>query len=173
MTHPIMSIFNGKKTVSIISVDSVHSVSLTGGKSNPMKDKVTKISHGVLLLVSFSDVDVYTNMIHRRLVKEGKSPSEYVPGKLSYGTRVQNSPFLEHSDSLYLSGIVLRSGKSVYYLDGVEIHPAKITGLPKPSAVSAESQGGLEHRVIYRNYKVDSILGMRAFGKKFVKGIDF
>jgi hypothetical protein len=138
------------------SLDAVTSVTLTGGKKNPMQGRVTKKAEGGnVMFFCNSNNNAYNDMVKRRLAAEGRNPEGFVLGKRVWGERLPDTPFIEHKGELYLDTIFLKAPKKVtYYLDGQEIDKSAVQGLP----VSSEGeQGGLENKVIIRTYKLSSV----------------
>lgn len=149
------------KGASIGSIDSETIPALTGGKKNPMKGKVTKVAkkQNVMFFCN-SNNNSYNDMVKRRLVKEGKNPETFVLGKRPWGTRLPDTPFIEHKGNLYVEVIFLQSPKDVvYFLDGAPIAKSDIQGLPvdKPST----GQGGLDDKVVLRTFKLSSIKALK------------
>jgi len=75
---------------------------------------------------------------------------------------------VEHCGKQYLEVIMMRAGKSTYFLDGVEISKHDIEGLDEPT-VNPQAQGGLseENRVQIRTFALDSIVALRANGQEW------
>jgi len=150
----------------IIGLDTMVNVKLLGGKSNPLQGKLKKTTEGSVVMV-FKSSKGFKNMVNRRLSKqiiltddllEQISGREYKPGPRPWGQRIDNSPFVEHKDKLYLECIFLSAGKVKYSVDGVEIPKSEIIGLPKKKE---GIQGGLVDKVIIRTYAMDSIINVR------------
>lgn len=159
MTHiiDIVKNINGNSTVGL---DTETVVDLKGGKKNPQKGRVTKVTTG-LRVMAFQNKNVngYEAMVKRRLVKEGKSPSSFVLGSRRWGTRLENMPIVEHKGNYYLEVILLTPGKVEYRLDGNPIAEADIEGMPPQREKSG--QGGLDDQVIICTYKVASLQAVR------------
>lgn len=98
---------------------------------------------------------VYQRMVNRRLATEGKDAT-FKAQERKWGTRIDNTPFIEHNGAIYLEVFFIRSGATQFTLDGAQISKSDIIGMPK-STVSEESQGGLEDQVIIRTIKCDNI----------------
>ncbi len=146
----------------IASIDSETNVDLLGGKKNPMKGKVTKVAEGAnVMFFTNSNTNSYRNMIHKRLTKEGKNPENFKLSKRVWGERVPETPFVQHKGEFYVEAVYLRAPKSVkYYLEGQEIAKEDIQGL-KADKPKAESQGGLDDKVVIRTFKLKSILAVK------------
>ena len=127
---------------------------LLGGKKNPMKDRVKKVTTGTNCMVfQNKSKNGYASMVQRRLAAEGKG--EFVLGERKWGTRVPELPVVEHEGAMYLEVIVLRTGSVHYELDGQVIDAADIQGF-KDEYLGGE-QGGLENKVVIKCYKFDSL----------------
>ncbi|MNN28564.1 hypothetical protein D3C81_1421410 [compost metagenome] len=143
---------------SIVNITTATTLPLAGGKDNPMKDRVKKVTEGTSVMVfQNKKTNGYAAMVQRRLNKEGKNV-EFTLSPRKWGTRVPNMPIVEHGDEKYLEVIVLKPGYVYYELDGKLISPAAIQGM-KPEPPKAE-QGGLDDKVIIKAYNFDSIRAM-------------
>lgn len=140
---------------SIISIDVETIPKLTGGKSNPDQGRITKVSTGNNVMVFQNrNSNAYENMVNRRLAAEGKDVN-FTVGPRQWGTRIANTPFVEHKGEVYLEVIYLKAGDVKYKRDGVFVDKSEVIGL----AEDAESghQGGLDNKVIIRTFKFASI----------------
>lgn len=148
-----------------VSFDSETHVPLRGGRANPMQGRVTKrcIGHHVIVFTNRKS-NGYANMVHRRLVQEGKDPANFVLSPRKWGMRTTGAPIVEHfKDGVikqYLEVIFLRSGTVEYLLDGEHIDKASVQGLVEPE-VNPDSQGGLTNKVIVRTYAMSSLVMIR------------
>jgi len=151
-------------------LDTETKVKLTGGKKNLMQGRVTKRTIGANTMI-FSNVDAnsYENMVKRRMTAEGMDASEFSVGSRAWGTRVSNTPFIEHKEKVYLECIFISSGKSKYYLDDVEVDSDDIEGLPAPRPLPEQSQGGIDNKVIVRTFSLDSIKAIRIAGEELTQ----
>jgi len=139
-----------------ISIDTVTEVKLTGGKKNTMQGRVTKVMRGANVQVfQNKNSNGYANMVNRRLQSEG-STETFELSPRAWGTRIPNSPIVEHKGEFYLEVIFVRAGKTEYCVDGVVTPKEEIEGLPS-STVSDSSQCGLENKVVVRTFKISSI----------------
>jgi hypothetical protein len=151
------------------SMNTVTEVKLTGGKKNPMQGRVTKKSKRAnVMFFTNGKSNAYRDMVKRRLENEGKDADAFELHSRTWGERVADTPFVEHKGQLYLECIYLRPPKKVtYYLDGQEIEKDAIQGLP---VKNEGEQGGLENKVIIRDFKLESIrkirMGALSVGKK-------
>lgn len=165
----LKKIINEVNGCTFAGLDTITSVTLFGGKKNPMQGRVTKRNVGSnVMLFSNTDVNPYEMMVKRRLEAEGKDPAVFTVKPRTWGTRVENSPFIEHKGKYYLEVFFRSSGKNVYYLDGNEIEKDQIEGLESPTAKDdtdkAPAQGGLEDKVQLRTYSIESIEKIRING---------
>lgn len=152
MIPQLMDAVNGS---SIINITTATTLPLSGGKNNPMLGRVKKVTEGTSVMVfQNKKTNGYAAMVQRRLNKEGKNV-EFTLSPRKWGTRVPDSPVVEHGDERYLEVIVLKTGAVHYELDGKVIAPAAIQGM-KPEPEKAE-QGGLDDKVIIKAYNFDSI----------------
>lgn len=139
---------------SFISITTVTPVKLTGGKKNPMQDRVTKKTTGSNVMVfQNKSSNAYENMVNRRLLKEGKT-TEFTVGPRPWGTRVTNTPFVVHGDQKYLEVILLKAGEVQYQVDGIDFNGV-IEGLT--GGADTAEQGGLDDKVIIRTIKCENV----------------
>ena len=151
---------------SIISIDTVTTPVLAGGKKNPMQGQIRKVMIGGNVMVfTNKNSNGYENMVQRRLAQEGKDPSTFELGERQWGTRIAGTPFVEHNGAKYLEVIFLRPGK-VHFEHGLRtIERDQIEGLK--DAENGE-QGGLDNKVIIRTFKEDSIAAITINGARHV-----
>ena len=139
-----------------IGLDTVTVPTLTGGKGNPHKDRVLKITQGSNVMVfQNKNVNGYKNMVQRRLKAEGRNPETFELKPRTWGVRVEGTPIVEHKGENYLEVIFLKSGKVSYTLDHKPVDKSEIIGIPDKTE---GTQGGLEDKVIIRTYKIGSIV---------------
>lgn len=139
-----------------IALDSTTIPKLRGGKKNEMQGRVQKhtVGSNVMIFQNKNGNSSYSNMVKRRLEKEGKDPETFALSPRKWGHRIEGTPFIEHKGSHYLEVIFLHAGKTYYTLDGEIINKDSIEGLP----VTYESnQGGLSDRVVIRTYNINNI----------------
>jgi hypothetical protein len=142
---------------SFIGLTTVTDVKLKGGMKNPLQGRVTKLTkNSNVMYFTNQNSNGYDNMVKRRLEREGKDPESFVLSPRVWGERVPNVPLVTHKGEYYLEVIFLRAGDVTYFVNGVETPKESIEGLETP-AVSEESQGGLDNKVIIRTYKVSSL----------------
>lgn len=156
-----------------VGLDTVTNVKLKGGMSNPMQNKVTKITKGSVVML-FTSGKGYKNMVNRRLkvqnggelttveLFEAIASKEFQPGPRQWGKRIDGTPFVEHKGKTYLECIFIKPGKTTYFLNGKEIAKEEITGLPEKKE---GDQGGLKDKVIIRTFALESIIGVRKAGQ--------
>lgn len=150
------------------SIDTVTDVKLTGGKKNALQGRVQKLTTGAnVIIFNSTEQNGYENMIKRRMVEEGKDPSTFTLGSRPWGTRVDQSPFIDHNGKKYIEFVFMNPGKTTYLVDGVETAKDDIEGLPEVKE-NPDSQGGIENKVIIRTYAIDSIKSMRVNGVELV-----
>lgn len=156
---------------SFIGLDTLTQVKLKGGAKNPMQGRVTKQMMGATVMAfQNKEVNGYDAMVRRRLEAEGRSANDFVIGPRAWGTRIPNLPVVVHNkdgqDKYYLEVIFLRPGTVTYLLDGKPIAKGDIEGLVEPK-IDPDAQGGLENRVIVRDFGAESIVELRIDGKNF------
>ncbi len=164
----LKEILEGVQGGTFLGLDTSSTVKLRGGKKNEQQGRVVKITkNSNVMCFANTAVNSYESMVKRRLAEEGKDTSDFTVGPRKWGTRIENTPFIEHKGNHYLEVIFMSKGSSEYLLDGVVVEEDEIEGLPTPRPVTEESQGGVNKKVIIRTYDVDSIVGLRAGGKEY------
>lgn len=157
---------------SIANIDTITEVKLTGGKKNPLQGRVQKRTVGSqVMMFTNKNSNGYENMVRRRLVQEGKNPETFELKPRAWGTRVEDSPLIEHTNakgeySEYIEVIFLKSGTTEYLVDGQVTPKDEIEGIPA-SKVYETQQGGLEDQVVIRSFKLDSIESIRIGGQEY------
>jgi hypothetical protein len=162
-------IFDSVNGASFVGVDTLTEVPLTGGKSNPHQGRITKRTVGNSVMVfQNKKSSSYGDMVHRRLVAEGKDPASFVLQPRTWGERIPETPFIAHEKdgqmNFYIEFIFLKGGESTYYLDGAPIDKKDIIGLKEPQEAA---QGGLDNKVIIRSFKLSSIEAVRIDGMEY------
>lgn len=160
MQHPLQQIINNNVNgATFVTIDTLTTVLLTGGRNNLFQGRLQKQVIGSNVMVfQNKTTNGYENMVRRRLTDEGKDPNGFQLQPRKWGVRISNTPFVEHNDNLYLEVIFLKCGDVSYLLDGQPCDPTTIEGF---SARHQEAeQGGLDNKVIVRTYSVDSIGGV-------------
>lgn len=157
----------------IASIDSLTDVKLKGGKKNPLQGKVQKETIGSnVMLFQNKTGSAYVNKVRRHLEKEGFDPDSYKPRPPVWGTRIQNTPFVEHKGEIYIECVFIRSGTVTYLVDGVPTNPCDIEGLDT-TVRHAKTQELLTEKVIIRKFNVKSIQRIAIGGEVYLKGTDF
>jgi hypothetical protein len=155
-TPSVIELMQQVNGTTFIAIDTVTDVKLTGGKKNPFQGRVTKVMHGANVQVfQNKNSNGYANMVNRRLEAEG-SNATFELSPRAWGTRIPNSPIVEHKGEFYLEVIFVRAGHSEYCVDGIVTPSDQLEGLPV-ATVSEGGQGGLENKVIIRTFKISSI----------------
>lgn len=163
----IHTLLDSIKGNTFASMDTIVEVDLKGGKKNPMKGRVTKHTTGNRVQL-FTSHKGYKNMVNRRLEAEGKV-ANFEPAALRWGTRVDDSPLIEHNGKFYLQCIFIKGGESTYKLDNKVIDKADIEGLDEKEVTSGRQGLEDENSVIVRTFALDSIREIRMMGQT-VKG---
>lgn len=156
--------------------------------ANPHFERITKTEVGASVVVGAD----YQTMVKKRLAEQqveelkhadelreqGKvnmaeaiesnaaSPLDFTVGERKWGTRIDGTPLIEHKGEFYIDVIYLKSGESVFRNGGKLIDEADIEGYT-PSKASAQSQGGVDNKVIFRTIKLDSIVELRINKQKY------
>lgn len=161
---------------SFVSIDTLTDVKLKGGKSNPFQGRVTKLHTGASVMVfQNKKSNGYENMVRRRLLAEGKDPDTFELKPRKWGTRIPETPIIEHIKmgdngkqfiERYLEVIFLKAGTSQLLVDG-KPYTGEIPGLEEDTE-DPLSQGGLDNKVIIRTYKCDSIKKIRIDKQEYV-----
>lgn len=139
-----------------IKMNTVTTQALTGGKKNPMKGLVKKLSigHNVAIFDN-RNKNSYEDMVKFNLIKEGKDPESFELSPRPWGTRIPNSPLVEHKGEYYLEVIFIKAGNTMYTYNGNPITKEEIEGFPLPKPNTG--QGGLQDQVQIRTFKINSI----------------
>lgn len=163
----IHTLLDSIKGSTFAAMDTITEVKLKGGKKNAMLGRVTKHTAGNRVQL-FTSHRGYKNMVNRRLEAEGK-PATFEPAALPWGTRIDDSPLIEHNGKFYIQMIFQKGGESTYYLDNKVINKADIEGFPEPT--QGPGRTGLEdgNEPIVRTFALDSIREIRMMGET-VKG---
>lgn len=153
----IREILKNVNGASFISIDTITPVTLKGGKQNPFQGRVTKSVKGSNVMVFQNKLtNAYENMVNRRLSKEGKATTFEV-GVRAWGTRIANTPFVEHKGRLYLEVIFLSAGEREMLVDGRPYH-GTIEGFAATEETA--NQGGLNDKVVIRTYDTANIINI-------------
>ena len=161
---------NSVKGTTFAGLTTRTQVKLKGGKKNEMQGRVEKLTENSNIIVfANSEKSGYGAMVKRRMIKEGKDPAEFVMKARPWGTRIGQTPFIEHNGKKYFECIFVSGGKSTYFLDGEPIAQEDIEGLEpskpveKPTVVEekAFSNNDLEDKVIIRTFALESIVNVK------------
>ncbi len=164
----IMERVNG---ATFIGIDTCTIPKLKGGKGNPHKDLAAKVMTGASVMVfTNKNSNGYDNIVRRRLEQEGKDPNSFQLSPRKWGTRIEGTPFVVHTNKdgetrYYLEVIFLKPGNVHYELEGARINKADIIGLDEKN--DEAEQGGLDNKVIIRTFAIESIIKLRAFGEVY------
>jgi hypothetical protein len=174
MKANIETVLNGINGCTFAGITTVTSVTLTGGKGNPMKGQVFKNMEGANVMIGAN----YAAMVKRKLVLENKDPEEFTSGALPWGTRIGDTPLIHHKGNVYIQLVFKTSGAISYQFEGKPIEIADITGFPVRK-VSDHSQGGLEDKVEIRTINIQNIAEIKINGQTIIElthplqGVDF
>lgn len=156
---------------SFIGIDTVTNVKLKGGKSCPIQNvKKHTAGNRVMIFDKGGENGGYARMVRRRLDNEpGMNAESFELSPRAWGTRVDGTPYVEHKGAYYLEVIFIKPGEITYTANGAPISKAELEPYLPTVTVNEEGQGGLndtDNMVIIRTFKLDSIIGMRAFGQE-------
>lgn len=142
--------------LTFIGIDTSTEPRMLGGKKNPFIGRVRKVvENNNVMVFQNKTTNTYNNMVMRRLEKEGKNPESFKLSPRKWGTRIPNTPFIEHKGQYYVEVIFLKKGKTHYELDGIKTSPQSNWNVVTNSENGA--QGGLDDKVIIRTFKISSI----------------
>ena len=152
---------------SFINFDAITVPVLTGGKSNPMQGRVTKVTRGVnALIASNSNTNTYQNMVNNALEKSGIAGT-FEPHERKWGERIKGTALVSHKGKEYLEAIVTKGGTVEYFLDGAPIDRENIVGLKESAAPKSQTSCGLseEKAIVVRDYDLANITRLATFGE--------
>ena len=160
--HSLVNVFSTVEDGEVISIDTLTLVPLSG----PHRGRVTKRTTGSLVKV-FKDINTssYAKIVENRLRSEGKDPTNFVLHHRTWGQRIPNTPLIKYDNKLYLEVIFLQAGTVEYFLDGAPIDKADIIGMKTPTEAH---QGGLDAKVIVRDYLVENVISIRTSRKLYI-----
>ena len=142
----------------IITLDTV-TVPEMRKTNNPYLDRVEKRTSelSVVIFQNIAQTNGYEAMVRRRLTREGKNADDFVLGPRRWGTRIPNTPFVEHRGDRYLEVIALWPGTTNYHFidSGRKVNMARLR--PYLTRIPAPAQGGLDDKVIVRTFHTSSI----------------
>lgn len=168
----IASILEPIRGATFAALDTQTKVPLTGGKKNPHQGRIFKRCLGNrVMLFTNTNTSGYENMVQRRLEQAGLDPATFEAGKLPWGCRVPQTPFIDHNGNLYLQCVFLGAGDIDFFLrdnrDGEFLPIAKSEIIGLSDKTGSEHQGlERDRQVVVRTYAIDSITAIRCFGKE-------
>lgn len=157
-------IINNNKDAKEVRISFVSDVKLTGGKKNPLQGLVEK--EVLKARVELTRKDTYSNEVKARLISEGKNPDEFKVQKRPWGTRIGDSPIIEHKGNKYLECIFLNNPDvaAKYYVNGYEHDPSLIEGFR-----NVNESKELVNSIILRCIKFENLTEIEIDGKYFWK----
>lgn len=166
--HPIEFIVSTIRGASFVAIDTETVVKLPGGKKNPFQGRLIKrIAGSTVMITQNKYTNAYENMVQRRLIDEGKDPTDFVLSPRTWGERIPETPFVTHKNQMYLEVIFLRVGKIQYFVDDVEAPPELLSAIEGlMDEVQKPEQGGLENKVVLRTFNFASIKAITIDGIK-------
>jgi hypothetical protein len=129
-------------------------------------DAVTKPSAGVKKVTTGERVMLFTNkhgsgyekMVHRRLRECGLNPKTFTVEDLLWGSRVPNTPLIEHHGKYYLQVVVLQQGETDTFIGNRLVPKEGTPWLLRDRSNEGANQGlPRDKRVIVRAYALKSI----------------
>lgn len=133
----------------IASIETKSQVKLTGGKKNPMMNRVEKVtSGGSVQFFGNSKSNGYLSKKKRLAEKDGIDPETIELKKRPWGTRIDNTPLVEHNGKFYAELIYIKPPKVKYLLDGKPIEKTDIVGMPKSKKTN---------EIVLRTMKLETI----------------
>jgi len=138
-------------------------------KTSGMGDRITKLSHVTVAVGDKLNYGRIVNGRRDRLAGElgVEPPEDYKVQERKWGMRVPNTPFVIHRGQLYLECLITGVSQTEYKLDGVIVSKDMIAPYLRPkTADTSEERLGVE--VIWRDYRLDSIVQVRVDGKIYV-----
>lgn len=133
---------------------------------NRFNGKIRKISKIAGIIGNWS----YRNSVNNQLEREEKV-ADFEPHYRTWGNRISGSGIVEHKGQLYIEVKIegITEEPRYEWNDGTQLTESEFSELKqwikKSSAPS--TQDGIEKKIILRDYKLDSIKIIHAFGKKF------
>lgn len=155
----------GLKGVSFATLitETEPSMNKTGNRFHGRIRKISKIAG---MIGNWS----YKNSVNNQLDREGQT-ADFEPHPRAWGNRLQGSGIVEHKGQLYVEVKIegITEDPRYEWNDGTQLTKTELSELKqwlkKSSAPSTQDE--LEKKVILRDYKLDSIKIVHAFGKKF------
>lgn len=161
----LRELVSGIKGTSFAGLSTLTQVKLPGGKKNSMQGRVQKVMENAnVIIYSNSSNNGYAEMVKKRMLNEGKDPNEFQLKPRAWGTRIGNSPFIEHNGKHYFECMFISPGTVTYLLDGKPVDKSEIEGLEiekEKSEAYEASQGGIEEKVVLRTFALESITKLK------------
>ena len=133
-------------------------VTLVGGKKNPQQGRVEK-ANTFMVQISLKD-DAYGRAVENRQERADLERNFQAAGR-QWGEKLEGLPLLvSKAGDISLAVQVMGCLSPVYYLDGVEVSPEVIEGLPVKNTVSnRQLDAGIpeEEQVRWQNFRIDRI----------------
>lgn len=108
----------------------------------------------------------YENAVNNQRVREEKA-ADFEALPRSWGTRLQGEPFVQHNEKLYIELKVSASVEHYYEThDGLRLDTATVESYLRERR--PQTRQGLEREVILRDYALDSIRELHAYGNEYV-----
>jgi hypothetical protein len=111
-----------------------------------------------VLLFTNKNTNGYENRVRRLLEKAGKNPDHFRLGDLQWGTRIPNTPLIEHRGFIYLQTVLLQPGREEFFMpNGIQL-----TAEAAKAFIPRISQ---ERLVAVHTYAIENIRGIRLLGE--------
>jgi hypothetical protein len=150
-------------------LDQIKGATFASLDSETMPKKgVRCVTVGVsVMLFTNKTGSAYDRMVRRRLVAAGKNPDDFVLSDLPWGTRVPESPLIEHNGNYYLQCVVLRPGDSEFFVGRHRVDPLAF-GI-RPQRTNQGLEEGKE--VIVNTIALHSITRLTIMGTRVEGGV--
>ena len=101
------------KGCTLIGYDALTQETLSGGKKNPMQGRVSKLhTHFLAMVFSNAVKNSYEVMVNKRRKEEGLE-GVFEAGKLTWGTKIENTACIEHKGNYYLQTIQFQTAEKL------------------------------------------------------------
>ena len=160
-----------------VTIDTLTVVPLKGGKGNSFQNRVHKFVEEMEVELYIPGVkNGYAERVKERAAAEGLDPDNYVAKPRAWGTRIDNTPVIEHKGEHYIEVFVTKPGTSslLYDFEGKgdtskfrPISPESVEGYPEKKDEGSHTQDGLTEKVVVRTIKKANILRFRVGDKVF------
>lgn len=142
----LISVLKSVKGSTFVNIETVTEPQLLGGKSCPFNG-ITK--HSIINgCIGFK----YENSVNNQRLREA-SINDFKSEPRKWGTKIPNTPLVEHQGTYYLEVKVEKTEQPVYVLSGKIIDNKEII----PYIPKISSRQDLVKEVILRDFKIDSI----------------